>query len=520
MWGTLPDVLDRACTYYSDSTAIIDGDRSLTYRELLDRRDRVADGLIGLGLRKGERVGLLLPNCLEFIPAQHGIWAAGGVLVQLPVRSSADGFHTNLSQTGATTLIYHAQFEDRIAAIRDRLPELRTLIRLGSGSNAVDALDYSEVFEDGPPVARPDVGLVEDDEAYVLFTSGSTGEPKGVVNSHRTWAQYSISAGLEIGDTRFGEVFAHGAPLTHFTQIFVMPTFVRGGVNVMLPGLDVDGLLTSVERYGVTATAVVPTIVYLLLDHPRRGEHDLSSLRTMIYAGSPIAPERLREALDAFGPIFVQTYAGTEQGYVSCLRKNEHRVDSATWIGRLASAGRPMFQVGVRIRDDAGRDLPVGETGEICSRQLGQMLGYLDPSRNHEALRDGWVHTGDIGRLDADGFLYLVDRKKDMIVSGGFNVFPRQVEDVLATHPAVALSAVVGVPHGKWGEAVHAVVVPKADARVTEGELIAHVKSALGGVAAPKTIEFTDSVPVNPAGKVDKKTIRAPYWQGRERQIG
>jgi len=240
----------------------------------------------------------------------------------------------------------------------------------------------------------------------------------------------------------------------------------------------------------------------------------------MIYAGAPISPERLREALDVFGSIFIQTYAGTEPGYVSCLRKNEHRIDDDTWVNRLASAGRPMFHVRVTIQDEEDRPLPVGEVGEICSKQLGQMLSYLDPARNPEAIRDGWVHSGDIGRLDEDGFLYIVDRKKDMVVSGGFNVFPRQVEDVLTTHPAVAQTAVIGVPHEKWGEAVLAVVVIKPGASATERELIDHVKAALGSVAAPKTIVFADSVPVNPAGKVDKKSIRAPYWQGRARQIG
>ncbi|MEU1994187.1 AMP-binding protein [Nocardia gamkensis] len=521
MWGTLPDVLDRACTYYDTSVAIIDGGRSITYQELRDWRDRVANALIGLGVQKGERVGLLLPNCLEFIPTQHGIWAAGGVLVQLPTRSGADGFRSNLAQTDATTLIYDAQFDDIVSAIREQLPKLQNLVRIGGDpdANANEALDYRSWLADAD-TGRPDVGLTEDDEAYVLFTSGSTGAPKGVRNSHATWAQYSISAGLEIGDIRFGEVFAHGAPLTHFTQIFVLPTFIRGGTNVMLPGLDVEGLLASVERHRVSATAVVPTIIYLLLDHPRRAEFDLSSLETMVYAGSPIAPERLREALEVFGPIFIQTYAGTEQGYVSCLRKHEHRVDDAVWIERLASAGRPMFPVRVSIQNDEDRLLPAGEVGEICSRQLGQMLGYLDASRDRETLRDGWVHTGDIGRLDDRGFLYIVDRKKDMVVSGGFNVFPRQVEDVLSTHPSVAQCAVIGVPHEKWGEAVHAVVVRKAGAPVTQRELVDLVKAALGSVAAPKTIEFVDSVPVNPAGKVDKKAIRAPYWQGRDRQVG
>jgi acyl-CoA synthetase (AMP-forming)/AMP-acid ligase II len=240
----------------------------------------------------------------------------------------------------------------------------------------------------------------------------------------------------------------------------------------------------------------------------------------MIYAGAPIAPERLRQALDAFGPIFIQTYAGTEQGFVSCLRKHEHRTDGDTWTGRLASAGRALFPVQVSVRGEHDEDVPPGDTGEICTKQLGQMQTYLDPARNREALRDGWVYTGDVGQVDEDGFLYLVDRKKDMVVSGGFNVFPRQVEDVLSTHPAVANSAVIGVPHPKWGEAVLAIVVTKADLSVTEDELIDHVKSTLGSVAAPKSVVFADELPTNPAGKVDKKALREPYWQGRERQIG
>lgn len=522
MWGTMPDVLDRACGDYTKSVAVVDGERRITYGELRDWSNQVANALISLGLQKGERVGLLLPNCLEFIPSQHGIWKAGGVLVQMPGRAAASVHRANLDQTGVTTLIYHAAYDGVVEEMREGLPKLARVIRVG-GDVAASSDHPFEALVSAQSTVRPAVPLDEHDEAYVLFTSGSTGDPKGVVQSHFTWAHYSITAGLEIGDIQPGEVFAHGAPLTHFTQIFVHPTFLRGGTNVMLPGLEVDTLLSAIEREKITATAVVPTIIYLLLDHPERSKYDLSSLRTMIYAGSPIAPDRLKDALEALGPIFVQTYAGTEPGYVSCLRKTDHRVDSDEAIKRLASGGRPLPFVQVSIQDDEDNQLAVGEVGEICSRQLGQMLGYVDSSRNAEALRDGWVHTGDIGRLDEDGFLYLVDRKKDMVVSGGFNVFPRQVEDVLLEDAAVAGTAVVGIPHPKWGEAVHAFVVVK-DGIAADEALVARlqgrVKTALGSVSAPKTVDFITELPLNPAGKVDKKTLRAPFWQGRDRQVG
>lgn len=522
MWGTFPDVLDRTITWYKDNIAVVDGDRRITYEEMGSWRNRVAQGLVNDGLTKGERVGMLMPNNLEFIPTQQGIWAAGGVLIQMPVRQTAKSFTKMLTASEATTLIYDGQFDDTAAYLKENVPTLRRMIRLSSSaaSAAVPAgiQDYNSLF-DSQPDERPDVPLVPDDEAYVLFTSGSTGEPKGSVNTHFTWGYYAITSGLEIGETAWNEVFAHGAPLTHYTQIFVIPTFLRGGTNVMMSGLDLETLLATIQREKVTATAVVPTIIYMLLNYPDREKYDISSLETMIYAGAPISADQLKRALEVFGPIFIQTYAGTEPGYVASLRKHEHRVDSPEWIARLASAGRPLPFVSVTIQDDDDNALPVGEVGEITTRQTGQMITYVDPLRNEETLRDGEVHTGDVGRLDEDGYLYILDRKKDMVVSGGFNVFPRQVEDVLVRHPQVVTAAVIGIPHEKWGEAVHATIVLTDDATVDEDELKALVKDELGGVPVPKTFEFVETLPTNPAGKIDKKRLREPFWAGQSREV-
>ncbi|MFC5818722.1 acyl-CoA synthetase [Nonomuraea harbinensis] len=519
MWGSTPRVFDMACAYYAERTALVDGERRLTYQEMSGWANRIANGLSELGVGKGDRVGLLMPNCLEFIPAMVGIWKSGAAMTQMPARATAEDFCFFLEEVQASTLIYHQAFDDAIAQIRDRLPNLKHVIRLASGGDTIPGiLDYQETFA-AQPTAPPAIELADDDLAFVGFTSGTTGVPKGVLQTHATWSHYAITAGLEIGDIRPGEVFAHGAPLTHFTQTFVMPVFMRGGTNVILPGLDLDLLLDAIERERVTATAVVPTIVYMLLDHPRRADADLSSLRTVIYAGSPMAPEGLRRALEAFGPIFVQTYAGTEPGYMTCLRKEDHRLDTPEGEERLASAGRPMYHVDLTIRDPEGRALPVGEIGEICAAQPGQMAGYVNSGLDPEVMQDGWVRSGDIGFVDELGYVFIVDRKKDMIVTGGFNVFPRQIEDVLVTHPAVAQCAVIGVPDDKWGEAVKAVVVTRPGAEVTAEELIALVKERKGSVWAPKSIDFAATLPANPSGKIDKRSLRAPYWAGRRRQV-
>ena len=283
-------------------------------------------------------------------------------------------------------------------------------------------------------------------------------------------------------------------------------------------GLRAGEVLTAIERNRITTMMLVPSMIYALLDHPRFASTDLSSLRTVFYGASAISPARLREAIQKMGPIFVQFYGQTEAVMTVCvLRKEEHLVDDEA---RLASCGRPVPWVRVALLDDDGNQVPQGTPGELCVRGPLVMKGYWNkPQETVDAFEHGWLHTGDVARADKDGFLTIVDRKKDMIVTGGFNVFPREIEDVLSTHPSVAAAAVVGVPDEKWGEAVKAVVVARPGQTVDVQALVALVKDRKGSHYAPKSIDIVDSIPVSPLGKPDKKALRARYWSGSDRLV-
>jgi fatty-acyl-CoA synthase len=312
--------------------------------------------------------------------------------------------------------------------------------------------------------------------------------------------------------------FLIATPLSHAGAAFFVPTLLRGGSIVVLPHFDPEKVLETIEKYRITATMLVPTMIYVLLDHPKFGEYDLSSLETIFYGASAMSPARLKEGIEKLGPVFFQFYGQAECAMsITVLRRSEHDPDDPA---RLASCGRPVPWLRVALLDDDLNEVPQGEPGEICVQGPLVMSGYLNkPEQTAETLRGGWLHTGDVARADKDGYLTIVDRKKDMIVTGGFNVFPREVEDVISAHPGVAAVAVVGVPDDKWGEAVKAVVVRRPGAEVDPAELIAAVKEKKGSVQAPKSVDFVDAIPLSPLGKPDKKTLRARYWEGAERGV-
>jgi fatty-acyl-CoA synthase len=302
----------------------------------------------------------------------------------------------------------------------------------------------------------------------------------------------------------------------------MLPVLLRRGRCVILGHFDPKVLLETIEKEKITATFLVPTMIYILLEYPDLKKYDVSSLRNIIYGASAIAPERLKQAVTAFGPVLTQLFGQTEAPMcISALSREEHVIADPTREREIfASAGRPTFHAEVRIVGDEGKDVKRGEPGEIVVRCANMMHGYFkNPDVTAETIKNGWLYTGDIAKQDAEGFLYIVDRKKDMIVSGGFNIFPREIEDVLFEHPAVKAAAVIGIPHEKWGEEVKAVVVLQEGTRATEEELVAFVKERKGSLLAPKTVEFWDHIPLTNLGKVDKKAMRAAYWKGRERMV-
>jgi fatty-acyl-CoA synthase len=421
-----------------------------------------------------------------------------------------------LRDAGIETLVFDPAFAERAAALRDRVPGLTRLLSLGPCDAGEDLTALAAACQPQPLVA-PAV----DPEAIsaLAYTGGTTGVPKGVMNTYRGSA---AMAQIMLTEWQWPAELRHliCTPLSHAGAAFVVPVLVRGGTIVVLPKFDAGQVLAAIERYRITSLFLVPSMIYALLDHPAFGATDLSSLQTVFYGASPMSPARLQEAIRKIGPVFFQFYGQTEAAQTVCvMRKEDHDVDD---LARLATCGRPVPWLHVALLDDEGNVVPRGEPGEICVRGPLVMNGYWNkPEQTAEAFRHGWLHTGDVAREDRDGFFTIVDRKKDMIVSGGFNVFPREIEDVLATHPCVAASAVIGVPDPKWGEAVKAVIVLRdAAAPVTAAELTALVKDHKGPHHAPKSVDFIDAIPLTPVGKPDKKALRARYWSGAGRQVG
>jgi fatty-acyl-CoA synthase len=491
--------LDRPLLILEDGTVITAGQ----FRDLLSRYVRA---FAQHGLGKGDCVAVLSANRPEVLCVTAACLIGQQVLVPLHPAGGLDDLAYAIEDSSAKVLIFDpGKFEETAALLKKRIPACR-LLALGTSRLAADLSAEAARLPSGP-LAAPDIDA--DDPYRLSYSGGTTGRPKAVVATHRLGAAV---VSIQLAEWEWPSEIRHlvCSPLSHAGAAMFLPTLLRGGCMVVLSAFDPVEVMQAIERHRITCVLLVPTMIYSLLDHPRFGEFDLSSLETVFYGASAMSPARLREGIQKLGPVFFQFYGQVEAPMtISVLRRNEHDVAQPL---RLASCGRPVPWVRLALLDEELREVLPGEPGEICVRGPLVMAGYLNqPESTREALRGGWLHTGDIGIRDPDGFLRIVDRKKDMIVTGGFNVYPREIEDLLMSHSDIAACAVIGVTDEHWGEAVKAVVVLRQGAEVGVDAIKAYVRSRKGPVYVPKSIEFVARIPLTALGKPDKKRLRAEH---------
>ena len=508
-------------TRYGDRTAIVFKDRRLTFFEADALINRLCNGLLSLGLEIGRKVAVLIDNGVESAAALIAIPRAGLVYVTLNARHSAREHADVLNDSEADALIVSERYIDELDPFLPSVASLKHTVVIGSPGPG--RLTYEELTADRPETA-PDIDVDEHrDLERIHYTSGTTGKPKGGVWTFRIGHNVLTSILMNL-DRPIGpdDVNLNCGPLSHAAGLMFMVYYSRGATNIVLPRFDVAEVLETIERERVTTVLFVPTMLYRILSHPDLPRYDLSSVKRVWYGTAPIAPERLREGVRVFGNVFRQNYGMTEIPQpITYLGPEDHVTDGTEkQLKRLASAGKPAMGVELKVLDEEGNPVEPGRIGEIVLRSDKLMLEYWKkPEETAEAMRDGWLHTRDMAKIDEDGYVYIVDRKSDMIISGGFNVYPREVEDVLMAHPAVQEAAVIGVPDDVWGEAIKAVVLLKTGAEASAGELIEHCKANLAGYKKPRSVEFVRDIPKTLSGKINRRAVREPYWEGFDRRI-
>ena len=511
------DHFREAARRHPDRVAFTSPGQRLTYAEAVSVVEGIAGALATHGLRPGAPVAVLSPNDARAFLCVLGLMRAEGCWVPVNARNGAAANAEFLHRTGCEWLFYHGAFEEGLADIRAAAPGLRHLVRIDGAGAGAPSLDAFTAGAAPAPELPPDPALV----CTIIGTGGTTGAPKGATWTLRTWEALVATTWLAM-PCDVPPVHLCVGPMTHAAGVLALMLMPGAPTTVILDRADPGEILRRIAADRVTHLYVPPTVLYLMLGHPEAQRHDYSSLRYLLVTAAPVAPERLREAVAVFGPVVAQCYGQAEAPMVAAFYPPaEIAADAAAGrMDRLASCGRATLLAQVAAMDPDGRVLPDGETGEIVLRSGLVMAGYLgDPAATAEASRNAWHHTGDIGRVDADGYVHIVDRQRDMIITGGFNVYSAEVERVVLSHPAVQECAVIGVPDEKWGEAVKAVIELRPGASVTGAELIALCREALGSVKAPKSVEVWDALPRSPVGKLLKRSVRDTFWAGRTRAI-
>jgi acyl-CoA synthetase (AMP-forming)/AMP-acid ligase II len=477
------DLIRRAARTFGAADALIEGERRVSFAEFDALTDRLGNALLARGLRAGDRVAVLMPNGIDGVVVYYALAKAGLVRVPLNVRETPHEHAYKISDSQARLLIHAGQPP----------AETELVIAAGELAGIIDAASTAPCDVRRDPAAP----------LRLAYTGGTTGEPKAV--SLTTRSELAEVANFLVDllpDLRPGSVMLHAAPITHGSGAFFLPHLVKGATSVVVPKFSPPSFLEAAQRHAATVTFMVPTMIAMLLEEPGIAEAGLA-LERLCYGAAPIAPALLQRGLDALGPVFTQLYGQAEAPMaITCLQPHEHTP------ARLSSAGKPYTFVEVDVRDESGASLPPGSAGEVLTRGPHTMSGYWGrPEATAETIEpDGWLHTGDIGQWDDEGFLYLLDRRHDVIISGGFNVYPREVEDALLTHPAVLAAAVVGLADERWGERVAAAVVLRSE--VTPDALAAHCNERLAGFKRPRTIEIWSDLPTSPVGKSLRREVR------------
>ena len=518
-------LLTRSAASSPARPAIIHGQRQIDYGTFDARANRLAAGLRRLGIRAGDNVSVLMYNRPEMLEAMFACFKLGCAAVPLNFRLHPNEVAYIVDNSESRALIMSPEFVEPMTAVRERFPGAQHLIAVEAcGQAATGLLDYDQLLgaERDP---FDDADVAPDDVAWIFYTSGTTGAPKGAMLTHRNLLAMTMNYYADIcPGFGFDEVVLHAAPLSHGSGCYALPNIGKAAANVIPAAVSFDAgtVLQAIESHRVTNMFVAPTMVRMLMDTPNFERYDLSSMKALCYGGAPMMVEDMAEAMAKFSGCLVQLYGQAEAPMtISYLPHQGHVPDgSPEQIRRLASAGIARTDCEVVILDEADRELSPGEMGEIATRSDLVMKGYWkNPEATTETLRGGWLHTGDMGYLDDQGYLFIMDRSKDMIISGGENIYPREIEEVIIQHAAVREVAVVGIPDPVWGEAVIAIVSLVPGRTVEEAELVDLCRSQIASYKKPRRVEYVDELPVNNYGKILKRELRDRYWKDTERKV-
>lgn len=515
---TAVELRDRAYRLFADRVAIIDGTERVTYRDLGRLANSVAATLLDRGHARGERILLICRNRAGFLAVEHGIARGGFVRVALSARLHPTEVAYVVANSGATAAFVDEEWARHIEANPSEFAGLRTIVCLDSGTSFEHFDDFSKATTSALDLRFPEPTEL----STIWYTSGTTGKPKGAMMTHGAVTAVIRHYLVQEGPPADDEVVLHIAPLSHMSGVWGAPYFLFGATHVVCSKFEPAKVLEDIDEHGVTMIPMVPTMLHMVVDAAIESGYRTSSVRTILYGGSPISPDKLSRAVGVFGQVFIQLYGMGEFPAVSHLRRQHHVLEPGEATQVMGSAGQPLTFVQVKLQGQSGETVPTGQEGEILVRGDLACSGYWGNAAATQELVDaeGWLHTGDVGRFDAQGFLYVVDRKKEMIVSGGFNVYPNEVENAISALEDVAEVAVIAVPDDRWGEAVAACVVLRAGSSVTEDDIRNICRERVASYKVPKHVEFLDVLPKNGVGKIMRRTLREERWAGHDRRVG